>query len=62
MKRIFSLGLAFWIWIAAAAPALAIRVGETAPDFLAEDVRTGEPVSLGDHEGRVVVLIFFAVG
>jgi hypothetical protein len=39
--------------------ALAIKAGQTAPDFLLEDVRTSESISLADQAGKAVVLVFF---
>lgn len=42
--------------------ASAIKVGQTAPDFLLEDVRTGQPISLSAQAGKVVVLVFFEPG
>jgi|GEM_PF-1923077 len=38
----------------------ALGVGDPAPDFLLEDIPTGEPIALSDYAGRTVVLVFYA--
>ena len=58
--RVGSFALVFALLAVIPGAALAIGVGETAPDFLLEDVRTGDPISLADERGNVVVLVFFA--
>ena len=40
--------------------AQAIDVGQTAPEFTMTDLGSFNEFSLSDHEGKVVVLIFFA--
>ena len=45
--------------LAAPLPAAAVQVGETAPDFLAEDVQGGPPISISGHRNQVVLLVFF---
>ncbi|MFI4861480.1 MAG: redoxin domain-containing protein [Phycisphaerales bacterium JB063] len=45
-------------------PALADEpavIGEAAPGFTLEDIRTAEDVSLSDYEGKVVVLMFHSI-
>lgn len=37
-----------------------LTVGVAAPDFAAEDMRTGQPVHLSDFAGRRVVMAFVA--
>jgi hypothetical protein len=39
--------------------ASAIQIGQTAPDFLLEDIQTGAGFSLSDQAGKAVVVIFF---
>jgi len=46
-------------WAAAEDPSVAM-LGQPAPSFRLEDVRTGEIVSLEDFRGRFVVLHFGA--
>ncbi len=41
-------------------PAMAIEVGEIAPDFTMTDIVTLEDFSLSDYRGQVVVLNFWA--
>ena len=33
--------------------------GSTAPDFLIENVNGGGSISLSQHQGKVIVLVFF---
>jgi len=42
------------------APAGAISVGQTAPDFVVENVATGQGFAISDYPGKIVVLVFFA--
>ena len=37
----------------------AVDVGETAPDFITEDLQGGPPITISGYENRVVVLVFF---
>ncbi len=41
-------------------PAATLHVGDTAPDFTLPEFGTGDPVSLYDYEGHVVLMEFFA--
>ncbi len=36
-------------------------IGEPAPQFVLNDVVTGEPISLADHQGKVVVIAFQSI-
>ena len=40
-------------------PAATLHVGDTAPDFTLPEFGTGDPVSLYDYEGHVVLMDFF---
>jgi hypothetical protein len=40
-------------------PAAAVGIGETAPDFLTEDLQTEVPITISGHDNQVVVLVFF---
>ncbi len=40
-------------------PAVAVEIGETAPDFLTEDLQGGSPITISGHDNQVVVLVFF---
>lgn len=40
-------------------PAVALEVGETAPDFLTEDLQSSVPITISGHDNQVVVLVFF---
>ena len=40
-------------------PAAALEIGETAPDFLTEDLQGNSPITISGHDNQVVVLIFF---
>lgn len=39
--------------------AAALVPGDTAPDFLIEDVQGGPAIHLSEHQGQVVLLVFF---
>lgn len=36
------------------------RVGQTHPDFILPDIKSGEPVSLSQFRGRKVLLVHFS--
>jgi hypothetical protein len=40
-------------------PAAAVEIGETAPDFLTEDLQSSVPITISGHDNQVVVLVFF---
>lgn len=40
-------------------PVAAVEVGETAPDFLIEDLQGGSPITISGHDNQVVLLVFF---
>ena len=42
-----------------ALPAVAVQIGETAPDFLTENLQGGAPITISGHDNQVVVLVFF---
>jgi hypothetical protein len=47
----------------AATPAGAVSVGETAPDFLVQNVNSGDsPIILSSYRGQVVLLTLFWTG
>lgn len=35
-----------------------VNIGDPAPDFTADDIRTGVPFHLSEHFGKVIVLTF----
>lgn len=45
--------------VLAVLPAVAVEIGETAPDFLTEDLQGGVPITISGHDDQVVVLVFF---
>lgn len=48
------------LWTTRASGQATLSVGETAPNFTLNHLRSGEAVSLYEMEGRVVMLEFFA--
>jgi len=38
----------------------ALNLGMTAPDFVVEDIATGQGLSMSEYAGKIVVLVFFA--
>ena len=64
MKRVSVVAVALAMMlagsVATAEDPAAVLLGETAPSFQLEEVRTGEPHSLEDFRGKLVVLHFGA--
>ena len=40
-------------------PVAAVEIGETAPDFLTEDLQSSVPITVSGHDNQVVVLVLF---
>jgi len=49
-----------WIMLALNGPVLAVTVGQPAPAISGPDLQTGEPISLEQLRGRVVLVDFWA--
>ena len=55
---IAAIGIGIWLLVSPR-PEVGIEVGDRAPDFSLERLDTGDPVSLSDFRGKVVLLLFW---